>query len=79
MHVFASLQTSSEKKVLRTLVLALAVCVLPVKSFAGIFVSVAIAPPALPVYPQPVCPGYGYMWTPGYWGYGTAGIRADAS
>lgn len=73
MCVFNSLQSSSGKKVLLALLLALAACVLPVKSFAGILVSVAIPPPALPVYPQPVCPGYGYMWTPGYWGYGTAG------
>lgn len=30
-------------------------------------VSITIAPPALPVYEQPVCPGDGYIWTPGYW------------
>ena len=51
MCVFNSLQSSSGKKVLLALLLALAACVLPVKSFAGIFVSVAIPPPALPVYP----------------------------
>ncbi len=32
-------------------------------------VAVAIAPPILPVYDQPVCPGDGYIWTPGYWDY----------
>jgi hypothetical protein len=39
-------------------------------SFAQIAVgiSVHIGPPALPVYAQPVCPGPGYVWTPGYWG-----------
>jgi len=42
-------------------------------SFAGVFISVAIAPPALPVYTQPICPAPGYLWTPGYWGYGQAG------
>ena len=73
MRIFGWLQAASEKKVLRTLILALAVCILPVKSFAGIFISATIAPPPLPVYAQPVCPGYGYMWTPGYWGYGVAG------
>ncbi len=26
-------------------------------------------PPPLPVYEQPECPGPGYIWTPGYWGY----------
>lgn len=25
------------------------------------------APPPLPDYDQPVCPGDGYLWTPGYW------------
>jgi len=33
-------------------------------------ISVHIGPPALPVYAQPVCPGAGYIWTPGYWAYG---------
>jgi hypothetical protein len=32
-------------------------------------VSVGIAPPPLPVYVQPACPGLGYMWTPGYWAW----------
>lgn len=58
---------------IRNLVLALVLSAMPATSFAGIFVSVAIAPPPLPVYAQPVCPGYGYMWTPGYWAYGPAG------
>jgi WXXGXW repeat (2 copies) len=40
---------------------------------AGIFISVGIAPPALPVYVQPPLPAAGYIWTPGYWGYGGAG------
>ncbi len=38
-------------------------------SFAGVFISVRIGPPALPVYAQPICPGPGYMWTPGYWAW----------
>jgi hypothetical protein len=58
---------------LRTLFLALLVSVVPSSSFAGIFVSVNIAPPVLPVYVQPPCPGDGYLWTPGYWAYGDAG------
>ena len=32
-------------------------------------ISVRIAPPALPVYVQPLCPGPGYFWTPGYWAW----------
>jgi WXXGXW repeat (2 copies) len=31
------------------------------------------APPALPEYDQPPCPEPGYLWTPGYWGYGGEG------
>ncbi|MGH8158032.1 MAG: YXWGXW repeat-containing protein [Rhodanobacter sp.] len=42
-------------------------------SFAGVFISVGIAPPPLPVYAQPVMPGAGYIWTPGYWAYGDYG------
>ncbi len=45
----------------------------PAVSSAGVFLSVRIAPPALEVYAQPMCPTDGYLWTPGYWGYrGTA-------
>ena len=39
----------------------------------GIGISVHIAPPALPVYVQPPLPAPGYLWNPGYWGYGNAG------
>jgi hypothetical protein len=39
----------------------------------GLFVSVRTAPPPLPVYVQPPLPAPGYLWTPGYWGYGGAG------
>ena len=42
-------------------------------SFAGVLISVNIAPPPLPVYTQPLCPGEGYIWTPGYWAYGPEG------
>ncbi len=35
--------------------------------------SIRIGPPALPVYAQPICPGPGYLWTPGYWAYGPDG------
>jgi hypothetical protein len=38
----------------------------------GVGVRIAVAPPALPVYEQPPCPTEGYLWTPGYWGYGPA-------
>ena len=36
-------------------------------------VSITVAPPVLPVYEQPPCPTEGFLWTPGYWAYGTGG------
>ncbi len=36
-------------------------------------ISVQFGPPVLPVYAQPICPGPGYIWTPGYWAYGPDG------
>jgi WXXGXW repeat (2 copies) len=53
----------------------LAVLMLPSASSAqiGVGISVRIGPPALPVYEQPICPGPGYLWTPGYWAYGPDG------
>ncbi len=59
--------------ILRKLVLIAALAALPASSFAGVFISVGFAPPVLPVYAQPVCPGDGYLWTPGYWAYGDEG------
>jgi len=35
----------------------------------GVGISVRVGPPALPVYEQPICPGPGYLWTPGYWSW----------
>src|SRR6185312_2709895 len=40
---------------------------------AEVVISVGFGPPALPVYAQPICPGDGYLWTPGYWAYGPDG------
>src|SRR6185312_3522532 len=45
----------------------------PHSAKAAVFVSVGIAPPPIPVYAQPVIPGDGYIWTPGYWAYGDDG------
>lgn len=57
----------------RSFLLALALLVTPAVSSAAVYVSVAIAPPVLPVYTQPLVPGPGYIWTPGYWAYGPEG------
>src|SRR5208282_2090211 len=57
-------------RLLGWLLLALVVLAVPGRSFAqGIAVSITIAPPVLPIYTQPVCPGEGYLWTPGYWAW----------
>src|SRR5579863_5574237 len=50
-------------------VFTLVVLALPAPSVAQIGIAIRIGPPALPVYEQPVCPGDGYLWTPGYWAY----------
>jgi len=51
------------------ILLTLILFALPAAAFAQVRVSVRIAPPVIPVYEQPICPGDGYMWTPGYWGW----------
>src|SRR5665213_4011422 len=55
------------------LALGLMMCIAPQASKAGIDISINIAPPALPVYTQPPCPRDGYLWTPGYWAWGSEG------
>ena len=42
-------------------------------SSAYVAVSIGIAPPAIPIYTQPLCPAPGYIWVPGYWAYGDVG------
>ena len=58
---------------IRPFLLAIAMLFLSSAAFAQIGISVTIAPPELPVYEQPVCPGDGYIWTPGYWAWGDDG------
>jgi hypothetical protein len=50
------------------LVATTGILAMPVASRAQVGISVAIAPPPLPVYAQPPIPAPGYLWTPGYWG-----------
>jgi hypothetical protein len=61
--------------ILGLLLLAAVVMFMPARSSAQISVGISVhaGPPALPVYEQPICPGAGYLWTPGYWGYGDDG------
>lgn len=60
---------------LRLLLFAFLILAVPSASHAQvrIGVSVRVGPPALPVYAQPMCPGPGYIWTPGYWANGDDG------
>jgi hypothetical protein len=62
-----------KRNTVRNLILATALAIAPVRSFAAVVVSITVAPPPLRVYEQPPCPGDGYIWTPGYWSYGPAG------
>ena len=55
------------------LLAAAVIAAIPGRAHAGVFVSVSIAPPPLPVYVQPPIPGPGYIWTPGYWAWGDDG------
>ena len=50
-------------------VLTLVTLTVPSPAAAQIGIAIRIGPPALPVYAQPICPGEGYLWTPGYWAY----------
>ncbi|MHB8218244.1 MAG: YXWGXW repeat-containing protein [Candidatus Sulfotelmatobacter sp.] len=45
----------------------------PSSAQIGVGISVRIGPPALPIYAQPICPGPGYLWTPGYWAWNDDG------
>ncbi len=53
----------------RSLLFAFFILVMSVTSFAQVGVTISFGPPPLPVYEQPLCPGDGYLWTPGYWAY----------
>jgi len=55
----------------RWLLLAIIILAFSAVSFSQVAVgiSVRIGPPPLPVYAQPICPGPGYFWTPGYWAW----------
>ncbi|HLK31714.1 MAG TPA: YXWGXW repeat-containing protein, partial [Terriglobales bacterium] len=60
-----------KRSVARWLVFGVILISLSTASFGQVAVgiSVRIGPPALPVYAQPICPGPGYLWTPGYWAW----------
>jgi hypothetical protein len=55
-----------------SLLLAVGSLAIPAQSRAQVAVGISVqfGPPELPVYEQPLCPGEGYIWTPGYWAWG---------
>ena len=62
------------KKIINSILLVAGLAVaVPAATYAQVSVGIAIraniAPPEIPVYEQPECPGDGYLWTPGYWAY----------
>jgi hypothetical protein len=63
MHIFSSIRSS---------LFALVLLALSATTYAQIGISISLAPPELPTYEQPLCPGDGYLWTPGYWAYADA-------
>src|SRR6266404_2095094 len=54
-----------------SLLIAVGSLAIPAQSRAQVAVGISVqfGPPALPVYEQPLCPGDGYIWTPGYWAW----------
>jgi len=63
MHIVSSI---------RSALFAFVVLAMSASAYAQIGISISLAPPELPTYEQPLCPGDGYIWTPGYWAYGDA-------
>jgi len=61
------------RPLIRLSVLVILMATFCAASFGQVFVSVRVGPPALPIYAQPLCPGPGYYWTPGYWGWNDDG------
>ncbi len=59
------------RSIIRWVMLAVVLVTFSAASFGQIAVgiSVRVGPPPLPIYAQPICPGPGYIWTPGYWAW----------
>ncbi|MBV8198780.1 MAG: YXWGXW repeat-containing protein [Candidatus Eremiobacteraeota bacterium] len=55
------------------LIAAVLFAAIPLPSSAQLVISVGFAPPALPTYTIPQAPAPNYIWTPGYWAWGSAG------
>lgn len=54
---------------IRAVLFTIVLLAMSAASFAQFRIAVSFGPPPLPVYEQPLCPGEGYIWTPGYWAW----------
>jgi hypothetical protein len=59
-----------QTRFIRTLLFAFVILCMSAAAFGAVGVVITVGSPALPVYEQPICPGDGYLWTPGYWAWG---------
>lgn len=57
------------RRFIAALLATLAMSLAAGRADADIALSINFAPPMLPVYEQPMLPGDGYIWMPGYWAY----------
>ncbi len=63
------MQIRSIRMLLFALPLLCILMFMPAPSFGAVGIVVSFGPPPIPVYDQPLCPGDGYLWTPGYWAW----------
>lgn len=55
---------------IRIVTVAIVMLLMSAAAFARVGVVITVGPPPIPIYEQPLCPGDGYLWTPGYWAWG---------
>jgi hypothetical protein len=55
--------------IIRSLMFGFVLLAMSYVASAQVGVAIRIGPPELVTYEQPICPGDGYLWTPGYWAY----------
>jgi hypothetical protein len=73
-HIMIRLSPISSVALAAALAIASPIAIAPHAAQAqAVAVSITVPPPPLPVYAQPVIPGPGYIWTPGYWAWGPEG------
>lgn len=61
------------KKITAFIIALFSIFIVRITCQAQVSLQIVIAPPPIQVYDQPDCPVDGYIWTPGYWAYGSDG------